>query len=92
MTSLPSASTPGAVAAEDHREPVRREADATQRPHVVVVERRGAQVDDGPARSGLRVGAVPDDETRERVGGGLTGGVGSEHSSTIVTGGRTAPR
>ncbi len=57
MTSLPSASTPGAVAAEDHRQPVGRQPDALQRPDVVVVQPGRA---DRHRRPAGRVASGPD--------------------------------
>ena len=70
-----------AVAAEHHREPVGGQADPAQRPHVVVVERGGAQPHGDPAVGHRGLGSLPDLETRQRVVGGLADGGGGEHAA-----------
>ena len=68
MTSLPSGSMPGPVAAQDHGQPVRGEADAAQAPQVVVVERGRPQATaTQPSRPG--VGPLADLQAGERVVG-----------------------
>jgi hypothetical protein len=69
----------GRVAPEDHRQLVLTQPDASQRPQVVVVERRGLDRDGDPAvrRSGLR--PVADLQAGQRVVAGDAGGVGGKH-------------
>ena len=55
----------GRVAAEDHRQPVGRQADAAQRPQVVVVERAGPYLARSPSRRrAVGLGRVADGERR----------------------------
>jgi hypothetical protein len=70
----------GRVAAEDHRQPVLGQADAAQRPQVVVVERRRPHVDHRPPVRRLGLRAFADLERGQRVVGILAGGVGGEHA------------
>ncbi len=69
----------GGVAAEDHRQGVLAEADAPQRPQVVVVQRRRADLDRGPAALGLRIRALADLEAAERILAIETGGEHGAH-------------
>ena len=78
----------GAVAAEHHRQAVGGQAHAAQRPHVVVVERGGAQPHGDPAVGHRRVGPLPDLETRQRVVGGLADGVAASMQRPYRGGGR----
>jgi hypothetical protein len=72
---------PGAVAAEDHRQPFGGQSDTSKRPEVVVVE--GGRLDRTvrPAGTEGRFGALADLEAGQRVVGGLAGGIGSETAS-----------
>ena len=69
----------GGVAAEHHRQPVLRDADAAQRPDVVLVERGGPHRDANPTVGRCRVRTRTDDESRERIVSIDRGGVRGEH-------------
>jgi hypothetical protein len=51
---------PGRVGAQDHRHLLGRQPHPAQAEHVVVVERRGLELDRRPAVRDLRLGAVTD--------------------------------
>ncbi len=57
----------GRVAPEDHRQRLAAQPDAAQRPQVMVVERRGAHLDDREAGRRLGFGLVPDLEPPQRI-------------------------
>ena len=74
------------VAAQHHRQPVGRQADALERPQVVVVERGGPHVHAHPAVRHLGLGPLPDLEAGQRVVGGLGDAGGGEHGGTLAGG------
>jgi hypothetical protein len=78
------------VASEDHRQLLLRQADAAQRPDVVVVQRGGADLHRGPAVGDVRVRPVADLEAGERVVGVQAGGVGGEHAQNPAMSGSAA--
>ena len=73
---------PGRVAAEDHRQLVGRQPDPAQRPQVVVVERTGPHLDDGPAVAGAAgSGASPTVSPASGIVGVEAGREGGTHAS-----------
>ena len=66
-TSVPSSQQARAVAAQDHRELLRLDPDAAQRPDVVHVQAGGLDRDRHPAVRDLGVGPLPDAQRVERV-------------------------
>jgi hypothetical protein len=71
----------GRVAAEDHRQPFGGQADATQRPQVVVVERRRPDRDRRPVRRRGGFVDLADLQRGQRVFGGKAYGGSGEHAS-----------
>ncbi len=74
------------VGAQDHRQPLRGQADAAQRPQVVVVERRRPHGHRGPVLACLGLRPVADLQAGERVVRVQAGGVGGEHRVNLRRG------
>jgi hypothetical protein len=62
---------PGGVAAENHWQRVRPQPDAPQRPQIVVIQRRGADLDGRPPVGNRRLGPLAHLETRQRLTGSI---------------------
>jgi hypothetical protein len=81
----------GGVAPQHHRQPVGGQADALERPQVVVVQRCCAHGDQSPAVGYLRGWPVTDGEAGERVVGGLGRAGDGEHPQTVRSGAGALP-
>ena len=79
-TSLPSSSSPAASQPRIIGSALGAQADAAQRPEVVVVQGGGLDGDGRPARGRVGIRAVADDQAAERIVGIDGGGVGGEHA------------
>ena len=75
----------GRVTPEDHRQPVGRQADPTQRPDIVMVEGGGPDIDRHPPLGRGRCVDLTNLQAGQRIVGGMAGGIGSEHASTLPT-------